>query len=473
MKNKLLLFPTQLFKDISYLKKYNIANVILYEEPKFFTKFKYHKLKLLYHRITCKLYQKYLISKNIKCEYVDFNESINFAMCEITHLIDPTDHELEKKYKNKCKGLQIIQSQHFTLTPDDIKNNANIFYKNGKFNHATFYKWQRQRLEILINKNGSPIGDKWSFDTENRNKIPNDVSVPKIKINKNSAEIENAKIYINTHFLNNYGELNLIYPINHQQAKKWLCDFAKNKLKNFGKYQDASLSGETFLFHSILTPMLNIGLLTDWDVLSEVLKYKSKVSMASLEGFIRQVIGWRNYVYSIYILAPEIQNKNFFKNTKKLSDKWWGSRTNERKETSHNSISNNGIGIEPIDDIIQNKIIKYAYAHHIERLMYLGSYMLMSGIHPKEVYRIFMEWTIDAYEWVMIPNIYGMSQFADGGAMMKRPYISSSNYILKMSNYKRGDWCKKWDDLYYSFLQKHRLFFKKNYFYANSLKYVK
>jgi deoxyribodipyrimidine photolyase-related protein len=455
--NILLLLPNQLFKNIKYLKEYNIKKVIIYEEPKFFTYFKYHKLKLLYHRITCKYYFKYLKSKKIECSYIDFNKEINYKY--ITHIIDPIDHELESKYKKKIINLKIIPSQYFTLSSNEIKNNAYIFYKNNRFNHSNFYKWQRIRLNILLLKsknNIKPFGGKWSFDTENRNKIPNNIKIPSIlNIKYSQIEIEDAKKYINKYFSNNYGEMNLIYPINHQESIKWLNDFIKNKLKNFGEYEDASLKNEAFLFHSVLTPMLNIGLLTDWDVLNTILKYKSKIPISSLEGFIRQVIGWRNYVYAIYILAPEIKYKNFFKHTKKISDKWW-----------------TGIGIEPIDDIIKNKIIKYAYTHHIERLMYLGSYMLMSQIHPDEVYKYFMEWTIDAYEWVMIPNIYGMSQFADGGIMMKRPYFSSSNYILKMSNYKKGEWCKKWDNLYYSFLKKHSFYFKNSYFYSKSLKYI-
>lgn len=451
----LVIFPTQLFRNISYIKEHKINKIYIYEEPKFFTKFKYHKLKLLYHRVTCKEYQLFLQSRGFKCKYIDFYETPIFDKNAEIYMVDPIDHELTKKYKKKCGlKLHVLPSQHFTLSPDDVINNQTIFYKNDKFNHSNFYKWQRRRLNILVDRHGQPATGKWTYDAENRKKISKDIAIPGISINIANKSQENitAKKYIDQHFPHNYGEMNLIYPITHQQAKKWLTDFTKNKLYNFGKYQDASLKKEPFLFHSVLTPAMNIGLLTDWDVLAEVLKYRNKVPFASLEGFIRQIIGWRNYVYAIYILAPDISQSNFFKHKNRLPDTWWSE-----------------IGVEPIDDIIQNKIVKYAYTHHIERLMYLGSFMLMSRINPKEVYRYFMEWAIDAYEWVMIPNVFGMSQYADGGKMMRRPYISSSNYILKMSNYKHGDWCDKWDQLYHEFLRRNHAFFKKSYFYRNSL----
>jgi deoxyribodipyrimidine photolyase-related protein len=451
----LLLLPNQLFNNISYIKQNNIKEVILYEEPKFFIGYHYHKLKLLYHRITFKLYQKWLESKNIKCQYIDFNKS---SPKHISHIIDPLDHELEKKYKKQYNPV-ILDSQYFTLTREEINQNINIFRaKSGRFNHENFYKWQRKRLNILIKKNNEPEGDKWSFDQENRNAIPKNEKIPELpKLKYDKKELDDAKKYILTHFHKNYGELNLIYPINHSQSINWLKQFVQKRLIKFGKYQDASMKEEAFLYHSVLTPMLNIGLLTDWDVIKEVLKYKKNIPLSSLEGFIRQIIGWRNYVYSIYLLYPEISKKNFFKNTRKLNEKWWLGTT----------------GIDPIDDIIKNKIVKYAYTHHIERLMYLGAFMLILCVHPDEVFRIFMEWTIDAYEWVMIPNIYGMSQFADGGYVMHRPYLSSSNYVLKMSNYKKSDWCDKWTSLYYNFLLKNNKFFSKSYSYAGQFIYIK
>lgn len=474
----LLLLPTQLFADISYIKKNNIKEVWLYEEPKFFTAFNYHKLKLLYHRITCKEYAKWLGTKHIRCKYIDHNEqlpsiNLNKAADAAIYMIDPIDHELLKKYKAKFKTLIILPTQHFTLQPDEIKNNSHIFCKksrysnnggttsdNLKFSHQQFYKWQRTRLNLLM-KGKQPEGGKWTFDTLNRSPLPRNEVLPVFKKNNKIGTSTNiydeALKYVNKYFAKNYGELNLIYPTTHKTAKKWLLNFVQRRLKKFGIYEDASRKGEAFIYHSVLTPMLNIGLLTDWDIIECVMTNRRGISLSSLEGFIRQLIGWRNYMYCIYILYPSINKNNYFGATNKLDiHKWWNGNT----------------GIYPIDDIIKNKIVKYAYTHHIERLMYLGAIMMMANVRPDDVYKIFMEWTIDAYEWVMMPNIYGMSQFADGGAVMSRPYCSASAYILRMSDYPRGDWTKVWTALYYSFLIRHKKIFERSYVYGGQVRYI-
>jgi deoxyribodipyrimidine photolyase-related protein len=158
-----------------------------------------------------------------------------------------------------------------------------------------------------------------------------------------------------------------------------------------------------------------------------------------VEGFIRQIIGWREFMFGVYVVAGEKhRNSNFFKHTNKLPKGFYDATTE----------------IPPIDDVI-NHLNKYAYAHHIERLMILGNYLLLRKTKPTEVYRWFMELFIDSYDWVMVPNVFGMSQYADGGLMTTKPYISSSNYILQMSNYKKGDWCTHWDSLFWNFIGDH------------------
>ena len=166
----------------------------------------------------------------------------------------------------------------------------------------------------------------------------------------------------------------------------------------------------------------------------------------SCEGFIRQIIGWREFIRGIYFCkGVEERTKNFWGFKRKISKSFYDGNT----------------GIEPVDDTIK-KINTTAYAHHIERLMIMGNFMLLCEFDPDEVYKWFMELFIDAYDWVMVPNVYGMSQFADGGLMSTKPYISGSNYILKMSNYKKGKWCTIWDSLFWNFIDKKREFFEKN-----------
>ena len=198
-----------------------------------------------------------------------------------------------------------------------------------------------------------------------------------------------------------------------------------------------------------MTPYLNIGLITPKDVLAQTLDFsiENNVPLNSLEGFIRQIIGWREFVRGIYCMDGNKQRtKNFWKFNKKLSKSFYEGKTT----------------IDPVDDTIK-KVLNHAYSHHIERLMVLGNIMLLLEISPNEVYKWFMEMYIDAYDWVMVPNIYGMSQFADGGLMCTKPYISGSNYIIKMSNYKKNNWSKVWDALFWSFINSHRKFFIKNH----------
>jgi len=346
------------------------------------------------------------------------------------------------------------------MTPKIIHDNQDIFYDSNKkkMNHSSFYKFQRKRLNIYMD-GGEPKGGKWSFDEDNRLKIPKDLSIPNIK--KWKRTIQNQKIideaihYTQTHFSSNYGSLEyFVYPIDFEDSKEWLFDFIKNKFELFGIYEDAVVhqkDSNPFLFHSALSPMMNIGLLTEKDIIQWIKPYENKIPPSSYEGFIRQCIGWRNYIYTSYILfGEEMRNSNFLNHTRKIN-----------KNMRH-KLWNGDTNIQHIDTIIQ-KINKYAYAHHIERLMYLGNFLSYCLIHPYEVYKIFMEWTIDAYDWVMIPNVMGMSQYACQNQIMNRPYMCSSNYILKMSDYKKGEWTTIWNDLYYYYIHTHQNILEKNY----------
>ena len=190
---------------------------------------------------------------------------------------------------------------------------------------------------------------------------------------------------------------------------------------------------------------MNIGFLTPEEIVKKSLK--EEVNLNSKEGFIRQVIGWREFVRGIYREYSEVQEqRNFFGHQRKLKECWYTGDT----------------GIVPLDDAIK-KVLKLGYNHHIERLMIISNLMLLCRIHPKEVHKWFMEMYVDSSDWVMGPNVYGMAQFSDGGVFATKPYISSSNYILKMSHYKKDEWCEIWDGLYWMFINDNKDFFKKNY----------
>jgi deoxyribodipyrimidine photolyase-related protein len=451
-----LLFPTQLFHNINHLK--DATHIYLIEEPRYFTDFKFHKLKLAYHRASMKKYYDKLKKKsrfNITyVEYQNVNKKFYKEMSLINTPIfymDTCDIPLNAKLHKLIKNIVQIPSINFLIKKSKFQDIKNLIYSNDKYSHEKFYKIQRKTLNILMKKD-NPELNKWSFDNENRKALPKNKIVPPIQTKaKNNKYIKEAIIYVKNNFPNNYGSLdNMIYPIDHSGSILWLHNFLDKRLKDFGEFQDAVSTDSVFVYHSVISPMMNIGLLTDSEVVKISYDYylnnKKKISIQSFEGFIRQVIGWRNYVYLIYNLEREnLFESNQLNHVNKINENWW--RAN--------------LGIEPVDFLI-NKIVDYSYAHHIERLMYLGNFMLLCRIDPKEVYKIFMEWTIDAFDWVMVPNIFGMSQYASS-LMMTRPYFSSSNYVRKMSNFKKGDWSLTWDALYYSFIGMHADIFKHNY----------
>ena len=450
-----IIFPNQLYYDI----KFNdlTENIYIVEEPRYFTDFKFHKLKLAYHRASMKKYFVYIKNKQYNISYINYDKVTDkfYKSLKTITFYDMYDNKLKQKLNKLCDCI-ILPQQQFLLSNEEIIENKNLFYTNGKYRNDLFYKFMRKKLNILITKNNKPINNKWSFDKDNRNSLPNNIIIPKLPKVNNDEYIIEAKNYINKNFKNNYGSLdNFIYPIDHKTSIKWLNNFLEKRLNNFGPYEDAVSTEENFMFHSVLTPMMNIGLLKDIDVVNISYDYykNNNIKLSSFEGFIRQIIGWRTYVYSLYILEGKSMYKSNQLNNKKLiSDKWW-----------------NSVDIEPIDFLIE-KIKNYAYVHHIERLMYLSTWMLMNNIHPKEVYRIFMEWTIDSYEWVMIPNVFGMGQFSTN-IMMTRPYFCSSNYIIKMSNFKKGEWSIIWNAVYYSFINKHKKLLSSNYSTAMQVKH--
>lgn len=444
----ILILPHQLFYEIS-LK--DISKAYLVEHPHFFTKRRFHKQKLIFHRASMKAFGDYLEKKKIKVTYVDFHHAKEFMKnLNLKDVIafDPIEHPLQKEY-------QLLQKKHpsFVILPSLMfltSNQVLETFKKGNDKHYSmqqFYIMQRKSLDILMDGD-KPCGGKWSFDAENRKPMPKNLKPPKISLPKLDAIGKEAIAYVERHFPDNFGEALLIFPIHEKSAQSWLQEFLKERLEDFGAYEDAIVAEEHFLFHSGLSPLLNCGILTPNQVIEATMDFTKhhKVSLSSLEGFIRQIIGWREYMKILYDIRGEtLFKENYFGHKKKLPQAFWIACT----------------GIEPVDITIK-KIELTAYAHHIERLMVLGNFMLLCNYNPQHIYEWFMEMFIDSYEWVMVTNVMAMSQYADGGKMTTKPYISSSNYILKMSHYSKGPWCDIWDALYWVFMEKHSLSFSKN-----------
>ncbi|MCP9770968.1 cryptochrome/photolyase family protein [Lacihabitans sp. LS3-19] len=454
-----LVFPHQLFEDTGWLQ--GITKIYLVEEYLFFKQYAFHKQKLAFHRASMKFYASFLLSKGFELRYIESHEVIADIRELIPHLfsegarsiiyMDTVDFYLEERIRKGASNYSIdltkIQSASFINTEREI---IEYFASKKKFYQTDFYKNQRQKLNILIDENQKPEGGQWTYDVDNRLRYPKGKTPPKVVFEKENAFQFEAKEYMETYFKANYGKLNreYLFPIDFESSKKWLQDFFENRFLDFGKYEDAILKNESFLHHSMLTPMLNVGLLTPTYIIDEALSFASKndIPLNSLEGFIRQIIGWREFIRSVYQLkSVEERTKNHWKFTRKIPESFWNGTT----------------GIEPIDDTIK-KILETGYCHHIERLMVLGNFMMLCEFDPDEVYLWFMTLFIDAYDWVMVPNVYGMSQFADGGIFATKPYISGSNYILKMSDYKKGEWSEIWDALFWRFMDKQRNFFLQN-----------
>lgn len=416
---------------------------------------------MLLHRASMKFYESYLLENGIDVEYIEsidykndvreYFKSIDDKNVCISYY-DVCDNWLDSRIQTSCKQLNIAINELITPLFLNSKSDLNEYFGIGrkKYIHNDFYILQRKRFGILIDHQGKPKGGKWSFDQENRLKYPKGVFPPKIEKIGINPFYQEAYNYVNQNFSENVGQIDLSfqYPSTHKESEKWLTDFLVSRFEDFGNYEDAILVDEVFNHHSVLTPILNIGLITPQKVIQTVIEFSEihNISMNSVEGFIRQIIGWREFIRGIYVYHGSKQRTtNFWGFNRKIPKTFYSGET----------------GIEPIDKTIL-KLIKTGYNHHIERLMILGNFMLLSEISPDEVYRWFMEFYIDSYDWVMVPNIYGMSQFSDGGLMATKPYISGSSYVLKMSNYTKGDWTKIWDSLFWRFLSNQRQFFSSN-----------
>lgn len=296
-----------------------------------------------------------------------------------------------------------------------------------------------------------PMGGQWTYDTENRKRFPKGKFVVQFQLPAADDYLKEAYNYTKQHFAHHIGKLDekITYPIGFEAAEQWLDQFLKTRFAEFGVYEDAIVHKEMLLNHSLLTPMLNIGMLVPQQIVGKTLEFTRQnpdLPLNSVEGFIRQIIGWREFIRGVYEA----------KGTAKRTRNYWGF-----KRKIPQSFYDGSTGIFPVDETIK-KVLNTGYCHHIERLMVLGNFMLLCEFDPDEVYRWFMEFFIDAYDWVMVPNVYGMSQFADGGIMSTKPYISGSNYLMKMSDYPKGDWQEIWDALFWRFLDQHRDFFLKN-----------
>jgi deoxyribodipyrimidine photolyase-related protein len=457
--NIFIILPTQLFKNIKILKKYDL--IYLIEEP-YYLNPNYHKQKLLLHISSLNYYKDYLIKNDINVKYLHFNQ-INYNSIFNNNnnykMYNPIDKQMIKLF-NKY-NVEYLDSPMFLNTYEDLLNYKNSKNKNN-YNQSDFYKNQRIKYNILIDKNNKPLYNKWSFDTENRQKFPKNYIENKIA-QYNNKYLEYATKYINENFPNSFGIINnYYYPCTHNNAIKHLKHFMNNKIKYFGNFQDAISDNVIYGYHSNISALLNIGLLTPKEVIDLIIKYfnssnNKKEIINSIEGIIRQIIGWREYMHFIYTFySTDIININYINLNNTLPNSWYTGKTE----------------LSLLNNIIL-KVQNYAYLHHIERLMIINNLMYLYQIKFKDIYKWFMTCFIDSYDWVMIPNILMNVNSLDSNIKyMTRVYISSDNYLKKMSNYNNKNDFKIINKLYWDFIKKNKNVLKKDYGLASQVKKI-
>ena len=426
----LMLLPHQMF-DTKYFPIDKKGDVIFYEHPHYFQKYNYNKKKLILHRASMKCYFDALKKKGYSTHYFQFADKnkVNAIIRKLGgnyYLFDPVD----KINLDLSKKPIIVETPNFMLTKEDHKLYQK---KTDKFFFAGFYNWGKGIVKILE-------GVK-SQDTKNRERMPKNLKAPSLPSNGPASDkkyISEAVSYVNKHFNENYGNTNNFqFPVSHITAKKWLQNFITKKLDKFGPYQDFIVKGENYMFHSCLSTSINIGLINPTEIIDILRNMKSKFPLNSFEGYVRQLF-WREYQRYCYMYY-KFSGKNYFGGNKKLSKAWY----------------NGTLGIDPVDDAIKDAF-ETGYLHHILRLMVVGNYMNLIGIAPQEGKRWFIEFACDSYEWVMEQNVLDMVFCVSGGDTMRKPYASSSNYLLKMSHYKKGEWSEKWDTAYLNFVKKNK-----------------
>ncbi|MBU3022049.1 cryptochrome/photolyase family protein [Aestuariibacter sp. A3R04] len=450
MSSAVLIYPHQLFSAHPAFGE--PLPVYLIEESLLLTFNPIHRAKLVLHKLSMDAYQSRLEKagmhvtrlsvKNYPTTSSVFDKLKGDGIRNI-HVADTTDNYLEKALAGSGLNRIWYDSPCFILK----KATAIARFNDSNRFMANFYKGLRRELNILMDDR-QPRGGKWSFDEDNRRKIPKSETLPVDVAKFENKAVADAVKWAEQVDAEKYGEACCWLPYTHSGATAYLEQFLEQRFEKFGPYEDAMTTRGVRLWHSAISPLMNIGLLTPKQVLGRALDFAEEYNIAlnSLEGFVRQILGWREFIRASYeVDGGEMRNTNHWLHRRTLPKSFWLAET----------------GLPPVDHAISTALT-WGYNHHIDRLMVLGNVMLLSETQPHDVYKWFMGMYLDAYDWVMVPNVYGMSQFADGGSFATKPYISGANYIRKMSDYPSGNWEKTWTGLYWHFINKHSALFNGN-----------
>ncbi|MEI6716284.1 MAG: cryptochrome/photolyase family protein [Candidatus Saccharibacteria bacterium] len=462
-KTAIVVLGNQLLKDHPALKLYPDSTIIMIEADSLFSKLPYHKHKLVLILAGMRNYKTYLKSIKRSVVYIDLKKSSIYKN-ELKKIIESHHFEQLVWMRSSDKGPNAMLhdlASKMNLEYHELENEQFVtplelskkwFSEKPKPIMDSFYRWQRGRMNILM-LDDKPEGGKWSFDELNRQPLPKNIKIPALPA-VTPANFESAVKDVESFYPSNAGSTKDFWlPTTYGEAEHWLKDFIKHRFSNFGPYEDAMSTGEAFLFHSVLSPMLNTGLLTPRQVLDSAAKEykKGQVSINSYEGFVRQIIGWREYMHGLYMHKQDKIVGNYFGFKKKLEPWWYSGDIPE------------DLGL-PVREVLKTTY-KYGYNHHIERLMVLGNWFLLNGYDPDDVYRWFCSMYVDAYQWVMVANVYGMSQYADGGFTATKPYVSGGNYLQKMGKWwpsLKAAQDSEFTVLYWQFIKNNSDKFSKN-----------
>ncbi len=367
-------------------------------------------------------------------------------------VMTPNDRPFAQLIKNLSLGCPInfVPNNHFLWSTAEFREWAN---SRKRLLMEDFYREGRKRFQILMEGN-KPIGGKWNFDLQNRLPPKDNLKTPHALWFEPDRITQSVIDEIKTQDYPGYGEIEPFrWGVTRQQALAVLEHFIAKRLPRFGPYQDAMIAGEETMWHSMISPYLNLGLLQPMEAISAVQKayFERELELNSVEGFIRQVLGWREYIRGIYYcMDDDYQQRNWFNHTEPLPEFYWDS-----SKTDMNCLHQ-----------ILTQVQHTGYAHHIQRLMVLSNFALIVGVSPQEIESWFQAAFVDAYDWVMLPNVIGMGQFADGGILASKPYAASANYINKMSDYcgkctynpreRTGPRACPFNFFYWDFLERHQ-----------------
>ena len=468
MKTLRLILGDQLSHDISSLKDCNKTEdiILMCEVWNEATYVKHHKKKIAFLFSAMRHFAKELKENGYKVLYTKLEDEQNtgFFRSEITRAIkqQKVDHIVvthpgEYRVLEDIKGwatnfkisVEIRTDDRFLCSPEDFA----LWAKGRKqLRMEYFYREMRKKYNVLM-KDNEPMGGEWNYDSKNRKPPKDDLLIPEPYCNGIDEITREVMSLVTERFPDHFGDLEPFYfAVTRQQALQTLNLFIEQRLPNFGDYQDAMIEGEPWMYHAHISFYLNCGLLLPLECVKAAEKayQQGKAPLNAVEGFIRQIIGWREYVRGIYWLEmPEYAQKNFFDAKHNLPDFYWTADT--KMNCLHQCVL---------------ETQKNAYAHHIQRLMVLGNFSLIAGIDPVQVNEWFLSVYADAYEWVELPNVSGMTLFADGGYLASKPYAAGGSYINKMSDYckncnykvtkKNGEDACPFNYLYWDFLIRNR-----------------